>query len=351
MAKHIGLACTKQFYSDAFFTAYMQGDIANHGRRPDQRSGCNLALDAQLQQIYSMKPFADQNDAGRLRAICMPSAVAHQCFDPTETVQVGTLAQTPPEPAQIGTVTEECSTGPFLVRHTHYNAFCKGNPRQQGAEAVQTPRALPPQKPEPPVIKDDALSSFTLRLRYPGMLVGIGYTHATEVEADFSNGCSFDYLTGLPLLPGSSLKGVLKSNMQAFEADTVEMINSIKGTTDYTSEDLKADILEIFEGVQEDGNPMPPTKWDVFYDAMPDVANKEKPLMGEDFITPHKDALSDPTPIKLLKINSGIVWRFSFRLQDGNRLRAGEKLELFKQLLLAYGVGAKTNTGYGQFRE
>jgi CRISPR-associated protein Cmr6 len=74
--------------------------------------------------------------------------------------------------------------------------------------------------------------------------------------------------------------------------------------------------------------------------------------LGLDYITPHKDGpLKNPTPLPFLKILPGVTVNFQFQLHDGYYLKAKGKLELFRKILLDFGVGAKTNVGYGQFQE
>ena len=43
--------------------------------------------------------------------------------------------------------------------------------------------------------------------------------------------------------------------------------------------------------------------------------------------------------------------RFHFLIKDGQILSAEEKVRLFKKLILEFGVGAKTNIGFGKFVE
>lgn len=45
-----------------------------------------------------------------------------------------------------------------------------------------------------------------------------------------------------------------------------------------------------------------------------------------------------------------VVWRFNFNLKD-RILKPYEKLDLFKQIIVDFGIGAKTNVGYGRFDE
>jgi len=66
----------------------------------------------------------------------------------------------------------------------------------------------------------DIIQSFELTTIYPGLLIGAGYSHPALKEikksdrdevGDFQLGFFFDHTTGLPVIPGSSVKGVLKS--------------------------------------------------------------------------------------------------------------------------------------------
>jgi CRISPR-associated protein Cmr6 len=45
----------------------------------------------------------------------------------------------------------------------------------------------------------------------------------------------------------------------------------------------------------------------------------------------------------------GVTVQFNFDLKDGIFLKADQKADLFKLILQYYGIGAKTNVGYGQF--
>ena len=52
-----------------------------------------------------------------------------------------------------------------------------------------------------------------------------------------------------------------------------------------------------------------------------------------------------------MKVREGVTFRFRFLLHDNERLGilAKDKLNLFEQLVLLLGMGAKTAVGYGQF--
>ena len=103
---------------------------------------------------------------------------------------------------------------------------------------------------------------------------------------------------------------------------------------------------EIFEG-KKDNKPLNIYDRDIFFDAVIDVENtKAQYILGEDYITPHKNPIKNPTPIKFLKVMPDVAWCFQFDLKKGI-LSKEQKKELFKSILIDLGIGAKTNVGYG----
>ena len=79
-------------------------------------------------------------------------------------------------------------------------------------------------------------------------------------------------------------------------------------------------------------------------------------VLGADYITPHypldKNLMKNPNPIHIIKILPGVTFEFRFilhhaTLPSGIEISAENKQELFRMLLCYFGVGAKTNVGYG----
>lgn len=216
---------------------------------------------------------------------------------------------------------------------------------------------------------------FTIFTTYPGLLIGSGYTHNTKATGDASIGFYFDYTTGLPVIPGSSIKGVLRS---LFEVDDdgkkqftgQKSIAAINFIINQLNEDDKENKLATFKeneiellnnlkteifGSNDDGGT------DVFFDA---TINKEETkvskFLSSDFITPHikegktyeESMLLNPVPIQFLKVLPNVAFQFNFDLKKSDvypALTAYKKELLFKKILLTIGIGAKTNVGYGQF--
>jgi len=207
---------------------------------------------------------------------------------------------------------------------------------------------------------DDKMAKdyFYLKVNYPGILVGSGLSHGVGNDDEIKIGFYFDYTTGLPAINSSSVKGLLRS---AF--DYKEYIKGVidgEENIEKESSDVDIDKLreEIFEGVyySEEGKKLKPLyERDVFFDAVINIEyNKEKEkvkILSEDYITPHyQSEFKSPTPIKFIKISPGIIVKFRYNLKDGI-LSSVEKLWLFRRILIDFGIGAKTNLGYGNFDE
>lgn len=176
-----------------------------------------------------------------------------------------------------------------------------------------------------------ATDTFLMKTSYPGLLVGSGYAHGVSVENDAKIGFYFDYTTGQPCIPGSSVKGTLKS---FFEKDK-DVFNAVADTEldEKQIETLKKDIFE--------------SNKDVFFDAVIKNGDKNGKILAFDFITPHPGPTKDPNPIQFLKILPDVVFEFRFALSDSELMKKDKKKELFIKILELFGAGAKTNVGYG----
>lgn len=184
--------------------------------------------------------------------------------------------------------------------------------------------------------------TFSLCTAYPGPMMGVGYPHAGSGDDFISNGFSFDYVTGLPYLPGSSLKGILRSYFDAGTKEVLEekraFIAQLCGQKFDNVSNRDAWISSMINKLFEGDN--------VYLGAYP---MSDTDILGFDVITPHR-RLKAPNPNKITKINPNIEIKFFFILQGGDEERK-KIADLFKKLLLLGGIGAKTNVGFGQLRE
>lgn len=228
---------------------------------------------------------------------------------------------------------------------------------------------------------------FELFTIYPGLIIGSGGSHETGLIGEIKLGLQFDYTTGLPYIPASSVKGMLRSmfpyslkakevgdklpqEVIVYREKRSKYISTIcRGLKDdngrpltfddgcelnLSDEEVKRLELSIFEGVDREGKALAVQNRDLFFDAL--VVETKGKLLGLDFITPHKDSIKSPNPIQFLKVLPEVKFRFSFRLKNtelGENRHFTEKMKkmLFKRILEDIGLGAKTNVGYGQFTE
>lgn len=198
------------------------------------------------------------------------------------------------------------------------------------------------------VINDGANKHFDLKTTYPGLLMGLGYNHGSGGKADIDCGFSFDYVTGLPYIPGSSIKGIVRN---AFRHKNY--IKEILNIDNKVVEDLEK---EIFDGIGKDGKTVSIYNRDIFYDCYPTTDDcdptTEGTLMAMEAITPHgEDITKNPIPLTLIKVRPGVKFKFQFRLTDSqiSPIKADDKLNLIRTIILDFGAGAKTNVGFGYF--
>jgi CRISPR-associated protein Cmr6 len=244
----------------------------------------------------------------------------------------------------------------------------------------------------------DSHHAFELKTVYPGLYTGSGYAFGAGLNGEFQSGFLFDHTTGLPYIPASSVKGVIRSvfpnypgmgskinkktenkdeRVQFIWDEIMEMKKSPDVQSYFTPnfKDIDSKLfvrileLEIFEGrniakeerkkeksSSEEINEeyLSVYKRDIFYDAYisktVQAGKTQSKFLGLDYITPHKDKpLKNPVPLPFLKILPGVTVNFQFGLHDGYFLTAKGKKRLFEKIILNFGIGAKTNVGYGQF--
>ena len=87
----------------------------------------------------------------------------------------------------------------------------------------------------------DNLETFELTTIYPGLLTGSGTPHEIRQKGEYKLGFYFDHTTGLPIIPGPTVKGVIRS---AFKRSHQYIQSLIKETLDIPQLEK-----EIFDGV------------------------------------------------------------------------------------------------------
>lgn len=212
-----------------------------------------------------------------------------------------------------------------------------------------------------------ALHTFEMQVEYPGLVTGVGINHEANLEGEFKLGLHFNYTYGMPVIYGSSVKGLLKSAFPNKNDKEDVRNDKSKYIGKLLRKELKLGEVEklcdwIFEG-KESGKPISIYGRDIFFDTVVIRSNKKERILESDSITPHKkqgmsyeeSMLRNPIPITFMKIASGVTMEFRFDLKSCNignvEISADDKKRLFKAILLDFGIGAKTNVGYGQFSE
>ena len=247
--------------------------------------------------------------------------------------------------------------------------------------------------PESDQMPTTNVTPLELTTTYTGLLTGVGIPHAAKHNGEAMLGLVFDHTTGLPYIPGSSIKGLLRSlfplqdlaladklEKKADDKDVKQNDAALlkkkalvlrekagekskfitsrlppdKKLSDQMIEALEKSIFIGLEYNKENNCYEPSSKRDIFFDAFP--SNATNGLLGLDYITPHtKGEFVDPTPIQFMRINPGVTFRFPFTLHDttlpdGTTISKSDKRQLFSAILTTVGIGAKTNVGYGQLK-
>ncbi len=174
-----------------------------------------------------------------------------------------------------------------------------------------------------------AHDGFLLETVYPGLLAGTGAPHGhNQCKEELNMGFSFDYVSGQPFIPGSTVKGSLRHCFTEYPEEVARFAD----LPDLAA--VKALESETFEN------------GDVFLDAVVYDGDAHHRVVGFDSLAPHRVATENPISLSFIKLLPGVKLSFRFLLSDG-MLTARQKCELFKELLKTFGIGSKTNVGYG----
>ena len=204
-----------------------------------------------------------------------------------------------------------------------------------------------------PIKKNSQVNAkFQLKIAYPGLVTGIGINHEAKIEGEFKLGVHFDYTWGMPVVYGSSVKGVLRAYFEDFYQEdqakprSKDLFDDIFEGRDVAKEHQLKDCKKYYKSIYNR---------DIFFDAVIVRADKKGRILCSDSITPHGDnPLKNPTPLTFLKIAPGCTMEFRFKLVDseidGEKFTADQKKALFEEIIQTVGIGAKTNVGYGQFQ-
>lgn len=182
---------------------------------------------------------------------------------------------------------------------------------------------------------------FDLKMKLNGrLLVGSGSPSPLEVGMTLSR----NY--GVPIIPGSALKGAFSNYIKEEPQETqiVEHLKFIFGQGDPTKEDDNTRGTIVFlDAIPEE----------TFSFELDIVNNHFQPYYMEEKNPPND--WYNPVPVAYLVV-SNATFRFTalrdsmMTLSDKEfKVPKGRIKELFVKMLTSYGIGAKTNYGYGRF--
>ncbi len=186
--------------------------------------------------------------------------------------------------------------------------------------------------------------TFTATLAWR-MVVGLGGQSVLETDL------TLEHLSGLPIIPGSALKGLTRTYAALEKSDPPR--TKLEDDTD--------EVKHIF-GMQDKDGQCAGTV--IFFDAMPVPPNRApgKMRFAVDIMNPHypdyyrendKRAPSNdqsPVPVTFLTVE-GATFTFAVAPRAaGMSDDAARALAWLKEAVQKYGVGGKTSAGYGAFK-
>lgn len=182
------------------------------------------------------------------------------------------------------------------------------------------------------------LVEITAKTKTP-LITGIGQYHPTEV------GITIDYNLGIPYIPASTIKGLLRfTTVIDYIQDNPQTNNEIEDT-------IIPEVAYYFGGQKNSGNI-------IILDAYP----KEVPNLDIDIMNPHyskyyqddkppADYL-EPIPIKFLVVKKDTEFIFRILVYKNNRDSEIKNIkDILTKTLTEEGIGAKTAIGYGLFTD
>lgn len=297
--------------------------------------------------------------AGKLEEQIMNAStalkIALRMFAPSEEVRVGEYGRIPRPTEKVN---PRCESSANIGYQFFHSVGIPGFVEEQVESAISVNTDVLE------VLGYANYSVVNMKVQAPGLLIGSGLAHGLPgSEEDVKTGLQFDYTSGLPVIPGSSVKGVIRSAFPTIKEDK-EQSNEADAEKFNYIKSLIADIPEFRSLVLEDndilelGNQMF-NHGDIFADALlvgygtrMKQHGPVKQVLTEDYITPHTGGpLAQPIPIKIVKVAPGVTFAFCFKFNatkiGDKEVTAEMKESLCTAILQDLGIGAKTNVGYG----
>jgi CRISPR-associated protein Cmr6 len=193
--------------------------------------------------------------------------------------------------------------------------------------------------------KDKTHNFLTFRATLKSPLVtGVGNIHPCEV------GMTFDHTIGIPYIPASSIKGIVRFAHTISLADEAYERGEVC-ESGYFDDEADWTKVPLMFGTGKDNGRRGKI---VFLDAYPE----KTPELEKDIMNPHympyysenepPGDYYDPKPIKFLTVAKGTKFIFRILVEKGSDVEE-EVSNALRNSLEKEGVGAKTAVGYGRF--
>jgi len=166
---------------------------------------------------------------------------------------------------------------------------------------------------------------------------GLGREHPVE------NGFAWHHTLGVPYLPGSAVKGVVRSWVQNWKACvSLDDIRRVFGPDDKEERDIYVGSVIFFDAL-----PVNPVKLEAEV-----MTPHYAPYYQQDSPEKPPGDWYDPVPIPFLTVAPGQTFLFGLaprRVDEQSRLDCLRAIEWLTEALAGIGAGAKTGAGYGRF--
>jgi len=163
------------------------------------------------------------------------------------------------------------------------------------------------------------------------LAIGLGSPHPLE------NGLTFHHTLGVPYLPGTSLKGVLRAWVRLADEALADELFGRPAEDDFGDRPGRIQVLDAL-----------PLRWPKL---SADLVNCHLPAYysgqpGDGWPNPGAVPREAPRPAMFIAVEAGTPYRFRLEAADGE-LDLEVAMAVLREALALFGVGAKTAAGYG----
>lgn len=182
------------------------------------------------------------------------------------------------------------------------------------------------------------------------LVTGIGQSHPSEV------GMVFDHTLGIPYIPASSIKGLVRFShtlsliKSGIPQDKIKTEKKGKPTEPYFDDEEEWTKIPLMFGTQKNRGKV--IFLDIYSETVPDL---HIDIMNPHYGPYYQDGkppadYHNPVPIKFLTVKPGTQFLFRALVNKNYSELFAEVKKAYQNALEQEGVGAKTAIGYGRFK-